>query len=118
MSLKPGEHRTLAEIENQLRRSDPELVVMFTRLARGDRRWASLKERVPLRRPVRGSRTRTVILLAVGAVLLAAFIAVAVATAGHGAAQHTGYLPAAGRTGTHSAAYSPGVNFPPGVAHG
>ena len=116
MSLKPREQRTLAEIESQLRRSDPELVVMFTRLARGDRRWASLKERLPLRRPERSSRARTVILLAVGAVLLAALIAVAVVTSGAGNAvpQRGGYRPAAGRTGTHSAAYFPGVRFPAG----
>jgi hypothetical protein len=114
MSLKPGEQRTLAEIESRLRSSDPELVVMFTRLARGDRRWASLTERVPLRRPEKGSRARTVILLAVGAVLLAAFIAVAVATAGHAGPQRGGHPPA-GRAGTHftthSAAYFPGAHF-------
>ena len=118
MSLKPGEQRTLAEIENQLRSSDPELVVMFTRLARGDRRWAAPKERLPPRHPERGSRARTVILLAVGAVLLAAFIAVAVVTAGHPVPQRDGHPPAAGRTGTHPAAYFPGVNFSAGQTRG
>jgi len=115
MSLKPREQRTLAEIESQLRRSDPELDVMFTRLARGDRRWASLVGRHPLRRPRRGSRARTVILVTLGAILLIACIATAVATAGHAVPQRAGYpSPGGSRAGAHSAAYVPGANLSAG----
>lgn len=114
MSLKPREQRTLAEIESQLRRSDPELVVMFTRLARGDRRWASIMGRHPLR-PRQGSRARTVILITLGAVLLIACVAMAVATAGHAVPRRGGYPSSAGsRAGAHSAAYVPGANLSAG----
>ncbi len=115
MSLKPREQRTLAEIESRLRRSDPELVVMFTRLARGDRRWASIMGRHPLRRPRQGSRARTVILITLGAILLIACIAMAVATAGHAVPRRGAYPPATGsRAGAHSAAYVPGANLSAG----
>lgn len=110
MSLKPREQRTLAEIENQLRRTDPELVVMFTRLARGDQRMASLMGRHPLSRPQRGSRARTVILITLGTILLIACVAMAVATAGRAVPRRGSYLPAAGRAAAHSATYPPGAH--------
>jgi hypothetical protein len=102
MSLAPGEQRTLSEIERQLCRSDPELAAMFEFASyRLPQPWcASQRSRQP------GwslPSVRMIILIALGAALLVACLAIALVAASHAIPQWSGRIPGAALGGSYSA---------------
>jgi DUF3040 family protein len=79
MGLVPGEQRTLAEIESQLRRSDPRLAVMFASFAADGARRRPLRDRLAARRPASLSRARLIVLIVTSVTLIVTCVAVAIA---------------------------------------
>lgn len=91
MSLAPNEQRTLTEIENRLRRSDPRLAAMFGLLTTGGVRC--VMQPSPADGPRSHGRARMIILGAVGVALVIACVLMAVISA------HTGTPPIGGHGG-------------------
>ncbi len=91
MGLAPGEQRMLAEIENQLSRSDPRLASMFARFATDGARKRPLLRRLPRCGPEPAGRTRMIILVAVSAILLITCAAMAVIGASSATPSRGGY---------------------------
>lgn len=103
MSLAPGEQRTLTEIENHLRRSDPRLVAMFGLLSAGGVRPVMRPSSTELQGP--HGRPRLIILAVVGMALIIACIAMAMNSASHAVSAHAGHGPG---TSSTSRAYPAG----------
>lgn len=103
MSLAPGEQRTLTEIENHLRRSDPRLAAMFGLLAAGSVRPAAGSVR-PVMQPSSTElpgphgRPRLIILAVVGTALIIACIAMAMNSASHAVSARAGQGPGTSST--------------------
>jgi hypothetical protein len=105
MSLAPGEQRTLAEIESQLRTSDPRLAAMFTRFAAMRARRRPFRGRLSRWAPGPDGRARIILVAVSVALLIACAIAGVIATS-HASPLRAGHAP--GSAGKPAGAYFPG----------
>jgi hypothetical protein len=100
MTLAPGERHTLAEIEDQLSRTDPALAASFGQLATG--RARNVMQPTHTREP--GPRhARLVILAVLGAALIIACIAMAVSSSARPISPRRGPGPGVGSASVYPA---------------